>query len=100
MAITAIADAALPVFANHGRWIVQCPECNSAEIADWSQHHFLCTACGNAAHGGHPIPVSWPTDVEHISKLLARRQIPNQNWFPHETIADLQQENLMNGLDI
>ena len=93
----------------HGKWIVDCPWCSSAQNASREDHRFFCTECQNNSVGNAWIPVEWPDEWQEIEWLLGRRPIPaNMNWFPgrgpteqiskRETLADLQAENTENGV--
>src|ERR1039458_2633890 len=78
----------------HGVWIVDCPWCKSAQKASRVDHRFFCVECENNAVKNAWIPVTWPEEWQVIEMLLGSRPIPaNQNWFPYETLADLQAEN-------
>jgi len=82
--------------ANHGRWIVKCPWCPSAQVASESKA-FFCYACNNGGLG-KVVPVTWPdaTLRGQVETLLAVRLMANQNWLPGETAADLTAENIAN----
>lgn len=78
---------------NHGRWIVRCPYCPSAEFASRTCHLFLCCECANQNNGW--LQVRWPNDAALIEQtLLARPGRHNQHWEPGETVADLLAENV------
>lgn len=80
--------------ANHGRWVVQCPDCAGAQLTHPADPRFLCNDCGNVGNARHFRPVAWPKDHEKIADLLdARADETLRNWFPGETVADLQREN-------
>jgi hypothetical protein len=85
------AEIAIEVYANHGRWIVECPDCRGAQIAS-RDLAFLCCVCANAAVGGLWRPVVWPEDVAEIDEVLAWRPTANQNWQPGESVVDLVAE--------
>jgi hypothetical protein len=56
---------------------------------------FICVRCG------HRTEVIWPSEemVYGIERLLLLRRNPNnQNWFPNETLVDLQRENGEHGV--
>lgn len=92
--------APIPVRANHGRWIVDCPICSSAQLATPDDQRFFCVTCGNINTGGQWRPVTWPSDPKAIESMLIKRpRIENMNWQPDETIAVLQSENSDHGLD-
>lgn len=82
--------------ANHGRWIVECPDCHNAQLTAASDPRFLCDVCGNAGNGGLYRPVSWPKGREEIGELLdARTDVALQNWSPPETVDTLRRENAL-----
>lgn len=87
---------ALPAIHNHGRWIVGCPFCKSAEKA---ADEFMCSNCHNEAVAWKPMPVAWPKNQKEIEKLLMERpEIKTRNWSPTETIQDLARENAQRGI--
>lgn len=87
-----LSKGALPVKANHGRWIVECP-CGSAQHASRTDKRFWCVECGNASFGGKWVSVEWPGDVALIEKELEKRLFHrNRNWAPGEKVADLRAE--------
>lgn len=88
-------DAPISVYANHGRWIVECPDCRNAQLACKTDLRFLCDQCGNVAAGKLWRPVVWPPDVNGIENLLKNRPVENQNWYPPESKTGLAIENLM-----
>jgi len=92
------ASPKLAVRANHGRWIVDCPFCPSAQVASFEDHRFFCTDCGNKAVGGKWLEIEWPSDAQQIDDVLAARLPENANWRAHESIAALQAENAAHGL--
>lgn len=91
-----------PVMAqvNHGRWIVECEHCHSAELLD-SSLTFFCSECQNKATGGRYRPVLVPGQRKRIEEvLLLRPSAKNQSWAPQESVKKLEAENLENGLPI
>lgn len=84
-------------YVNHGRWVVECPFCPSAQVASTWDRRFFCTDCGNAAVGGGWIEVVWPGEADEIDAALADRPRVNANWRG-ETVAALRAENTANGL--
>lgn len=90
---TGPASVAVPVVANHARWVVECPDCHGAQLASPSDRRFMCDTCGNASVGGKWRPVTWPTDQDAIAAILADRPAENQNWQPGESIKALRAEN-------
>ena len=82
---------------NIGRWLADCA-CGAARLVDPSRP-FWCPGCGNAATGGHAVPIVWPEDRATIDAVLAAREAAGTcNWEPHETVADLMAENEAHGL--
>lgn len=79
---------------NFGRWIVRCPYCSGAEIADKEDAVFMCLSCFNEENGGHFRPVSFPADSDSIESLLSGRREAHQNWTPGESLEDLKEETL------
>lgn len=81
----------LKAYVNHGRWVVKC-ECGGAEKA-WEEGKFMCLSCLNSSHK-HKYRVSvFPESRKTIEAILCRRPLMNRNWFPGETVAQLQKEN-------
>jgi len=91
---------------NHGRWLVDCPGCNSALVVDLSELVFMCVECGNAANGGKWFAVTVPRNRAAIEAELLQRpwngrnpaSAINRNWEPGETVATLRQENTDHGI--
>lgn len=87
------AAIAVPAYVNAGRWVVECPDCHSAQLACRTDHRFMCSECANAAVGGLWRPVRWPAKVDQIEALLAVRPVENRNCMPGETLKQLRAEN-------
>lgn len=85
-------EIAVPAYANHGRWIAECPDCSGAQMASPSDYRFMCNLCANVAVGGAWRPVTWPEERDSIEALLIERPLANQNWTPGETLDDLADE--------
>lgn len=89
-------------YVNHGRWIVGCPFCNSAQLAAKTDRRYFCAGeggCGNAQVGGAFVNVVWPKDADAIEAELVKRADPNtRNWTPGETVKDLNHENVEHGV--
>jgi hypothetical protein len=81
----------LEAFINHGRWVVKC-ECGGCEKA-WEEGLFICQSCFNSGHKHKIRKAIFPKDRKQIEQLLEVRPLPNRNWQPHETLADLEKEN-------
>lgn len=89
-------EATVPAYVNHGRWVVDCPDCRNAQLACRTDHRFMCNECGNIAIGSRWRPVEWPADGERIANLLENRPREVQNWNPGEDVRLLAIENLEN----
>jgi len=90
---------------NHGRWLVDCPGCNSALVVDLSQPVFMCVECGNATNDGKWFQVTLPRNRRALEAELLQRPFgrnpadaPTRNWEPGETVADLRRENAEHGI--
>jgi hypothetical protein len=84
---------ALVAYVNHSRWIVDCPDCNSAQVASPSDPRFFCAECANVAVDGAWRRVVFPDDVDTLEQALdARREPATRNWLPHETVDELHAE--------
>ncbi len=88
----------IPVYVNHGRWVVDCPDCNGAQLACRTDRRFMCDECGNITIGGLWRPVDWPADIAAIEAVLQVRPLANQNWAPGETVQDLAADNNLRGI--
>lgn len=87
-------EATVPAYVNHGRWVVDCPDCRNAQLACRTDKRFMCNECGNIAVGKLWRPVEWPPNVQGIESMLENRPLVNQNWVPDETPVNLAIENL------
>lgn len=97
-AATAPVDTSVQVYANYGRWIAECPDCQGAQLACRTDPRFLCNECGNVTVGGLWRPVIWPADVTGIETALQNRPLGNQNWVPGEQVSDLKADNAKHGV--
>ena len=77
---------------NHGRWLVECPNCISAEMA-FEDRLFFCSECKNKAVDGYAYKVVFPTVRREIETILKKRPTVNRNWKYGETVGDLETEN-------
>jgi len=92
------ASSNVQVRANHGRWIVDCPFCPSAQVASFDDRRFFCTDCGNKTVDGKWLEIEWPSEAEQIDAVLGTRPPENANWQVGESIAQLHVENADHGL--
>ena len=76
----------------YARWIVDCPNCHSAEFA-FEDGLFLCSSCGNSDVNGKVKKVKMPKGRKQIEDILGKRKIINRHWNIGETIEKLQAEN-------
>ncbi len=83
----------------HSRYVVDCPNCNSAEFA-FEDNLFLCSMCNNSDIGGKLRKVKMPKDRKEIEAILSKRQIKNRHWIPSQTIKDLENENIIHALEV
>lgn len=88
-------DAPVEVYVNHGRWVVECPDCNGAQLACRTDPRFMCNECGNVVCGNLWRPVVWPPNSTSIDSMLQNRPVRNQHWYPAESKTGLAIENLM-----
>jgi hypothetical protein len=88
----------VPARVDHGRWIVDCPNCNGAQFASVTDRRFLCCECENIAIGGLWRRVVWPDNWPEIESVLRVRPIENRNWHPEESTDDLRAENAAHDL--
>ena len=88
----------LYAYVNHARWVVDCPNCNSAETA-WEDGYFMCSECHNSDVGGKLKRVVMPINRKGIENALSVRQPLNRNWFINETLDDLIAENIKHGVN-
>lgn len=112
---------------NHGRWIADCPNCNSADFAVPGED-FACLveALGRAREEFRAVgrdtfsntreellaraveirallphyPVEFPKNKAAIDAAVAGRPVENQNWEPGETLAFLARENEAHGVGV
>jgi len=85
----------LIAYVNGGRWVANCPHCNSgiAVHPDWRY-----AACLDCLHTYAAITV--PGDRVAVEDALAVRPVNNQNCLPTETAAQLHDENTRRGYGI
>jgi hypothetical protein len=101
---------------NHGRWIVDCPDCKGAEVPErmLKKDIFICDECFPGATQGAPedrgaasakaykldmaYKIKYPPNKSKIEDVLRKRPKPNMNWLPGETVEDLERENEAHGV--
>lgn len=84
----------VPVEGNHGRWVVICPTCRAAQLADPVDRRFMCHSCANAAVNGLWRPVIWPKNHEAIATVLDQRpNMADRNYEWGETVDQLREQN-------
>ena len=79
--------------AEHARWIVDCPNCGSAEFY-FEDKLFLCSLCGNSDVEGKARKVKMPKTRNDIEVILGKRKIKNRHWRKPETVEDLEKESI------
>lgn len=82
---------------NAGRWIVDCPTCNSAEYVWPDEPLFMCTNCWNQTEGNKWRKVDVPVQRETIERILRARPVPQSRNWTIETLAELRAENREHG---
>jgi len=113
---------------NHGRWLVQCPDCKSWFEARDDTSELFCVVCfpdlkakafkllpnglyrpvndaekqaeARAAvlAAGKNYRIEFPANRRNIERVLAKRPAENRNWFIGETVEDLNKENAAHNL--
>lgn len=87
-----VSTEEVPAQVNHGRWIVPCPWCMSAQNASKTDPRFFCVECANGGRGW--ARVVFPPNVDDIETLLGMRpDRRTRNWIPGEPISRLLAEN-------
>ncbi len=116
-------------YVNHGRWLVDCPECGAPVPFDPKDGAAVCGVCfpGITAmafakrmdkYGRElyvPVPDTekreeamkkaksfkpvMPDDWKSLYEELRKRHISKMNWLPGETLNDLRAENILHGLE-
>jgi Zn finger protein HypA/HybF involved in hydrogenase expression len=77
----------------YSRYLVDCPNCNSAEFA-FEDKLFFCSQCKNSDIQGKARKVKMPKERKEIETILLKRSIKNRHWYPNETLQDLEKQNL------
>lgn len=92
---TAPKAEAVEVYANHGRWIAECPDCRGAQYASQADQRFMCNNCANAVVGGLWRLLVWPKGHAQIEALLDERPLAHtRHWSPGETLRTIKAENV------
>ena len=99
-ASTAVAATPMDAYINHGRWVAECGNCETAVVVDDGDLFFWCPRCGS---GDVWTPIALPSDRSDIEAQLLRRNGwrgtgKTRNWVPGETVADLIAENRAHGI--
>lgn len=86
---------------NWGRWIVDCPHCNSGLNVTTTDTTAICLDCGTEWFEVVFPPAARKRDIER--RLLKRpgnaaKIFPHSNWYPGESVASLDRENLRMGI--
>lgn len=83
-------------YVNNGRWVADCPDCNSALDLAEGQDRFICGECDNTLLDGWARKLVWPERQPEIEAALSARKLTaNRNWWPWETVDDLTAENAL-----
>lgn len=92
----------IPAYVNHGRWIIDCPRCNTGWCVRPETPSLLLDARGGAhseCSCGAVLVVQFPNETAEIDRLLAVRPDDlNRNWRTPETVFDLRIENAAHGV--
>lgn len=94
-------DVTVETYVNHGRWVVECPFCPSAQLAFDEERRFYCTECFNAEVEHRWVTVVWPDEETRaaIEEALSKRPEPaTRNWYTYETPQMLRAENRAHGI--
>ena len=83
----------------YARFIVDCPNCGSAEFA-FEDKLFWCTICNNSDIDGKVRRVRMPAQRKNIENALSKRKIINRHWKHGETVKDLEGENKKYGVRV
>ena len=89
-------DEPLEAYANHGRWMADCPVCGSG-VAAWTENpRGCCLECGTVW------TVTFPADHRDAEEVLVLRPLENRNWRPRagEPIGFLALENAEHGYEV
>lgn len=98
---------AVPAYVNYGRWVADCPFCPGAEqVYGELQHkdripypYGIVDSTLHCGYTGKTAPVVFPAHAPQIISILRRRpRARNRNWYPHESVQDLIDENRAHGV--
>lgn len=82
---------------NWGRWIADCPVCSGAMVVSRKDPWFWCPECGQSGWR----QVEFPENADEIEEILVKRPDKRvRNWFPGETVAQLEAENSGHGIGV
>ena len=116
----------LPTFMNYGRWIMNCPRCNTAlpaleagvicprcfpditakawrplkngDLRPVPDHELIAAATTQAREQDEIYFPLYPREKEQIERILRMRPaVKNMNWIPEESLDDLRQQNIDHG---
>jgi hypothetical protein len=100
--------APLDAEVNDGRWIWRCP-CALGDdtdpplgggVAFVTQPIGWCPRCENVGVGGGWRPLRLPPERAEIERVLSvRPSAETRNWWPGETVAELERENAEHGIE-
>lgn len=94
----AVDHPALTPYINHGRWVVNCPFCQGAEVIWNDDLCFLCLSCFNNKANFQPIKVTFPKLRQTLEQILNKRPLAaNRNWAG-ESVQQLKDENKLAGV--
>lgn len=89
-------------YVNHGRWLVDCPGCNTGWCVRPETPSLLLDARGRGfteCKCGRGVVVQFPNEMPAIDEVLGLREQPvHRNWRPGETVIDLRIENAAHGV--
>jgi hypothetical protein len=92
-----VSKLTLKARIEYSRWIVDCPNCHSAEFA-FDDNLFWCSVCNNSNIQGNLYTVEMPEDRKELEVILGKRNIVNRHWNSNETLEKLEQENVSMGV--
>jgi len=94
----------MKAYVNHGRWLVDCPNCGGAEIVFMGKPFVCKSRITNGFHGesvvcGYTVEVEFPSQKREIEAALIERSISNRNWT-NESLDALKEENRIHNVPI